>query len=161
MLSLEQIQRLEEKVFKAVELIKALKEENSILKSEVKSANKKIEELEQIISDYRTNQVEIEEGIVKAIKQLDDLDQISTVNSALSGSNNSLNVEKNSSLKDSNSASSDDIEILSDETEEPKINYSKISQNSTRTSNITEKKSPQTSVQSEADKNDNSQLDIF
>ncbi len=81
MLSLEQIQRLEEKVFRAVELIKALKEENNILKSELETANKKVEELEQIISDYRSNQVEIEEGIVKAIRQLEDLDSISASDS--------------------------------------------------------------------------------
>ena len=76
MLSLEQIKRLESRVYKAVELIKALKEDNSILKSELKSANERVEELEQIISDYRNNQLEIEQGIVKAIKQLDDIDSI-------------------------------------------------------------------------------------
>jgi len=74
MLSLEQIKRLEEKVFKAVELIKALKEENTIIRSKLEAADTKVEELEQIISDYRSNQVEIEEGIVKAIKQLEDME---------------------------------------------------------------------------------------
>lgn len=76
MLSLEQIKRLENRVYKAVELLKAMKEENNILKSELKSANERVEELEQIISDYRNNQLEIEQGIVKAIQQLDDLDSI-------------------------------------------------------------------------------------
>ena len=76
MLSLEQIKRLENRVYKAVELLKAMKEDNSILKSELKSANERVEELEQIISDYRNNQLEIEQGIVKAIQQLDDLDSI-------------------------------------------------------------------------------------
>jgi len=74
MLSLEQIKRLEDKVFKAVELIKALKEENTILKTKLETAESKAEELEQIISDYRSNQVEIEEGIVKAIKQLEEME---------------------------------------------------------------------------------------
>ncbi len=76
MLSLEQIKRLENRVYKAVELLKAMKEDNIILKSELKSANERVEELEQIISDYRNNQLEIEQGIVKAIQQLDDLDSI-------------------------------------------------------------------------------------
>ena len=76
MLSLEQIKRLESRVYKAVELLKAMKEDNNILKSELKSANERVEELEQIISDYRNNQLEIEQGIVKAIQQLDDLDSI-------------------------------------------------------------------------------------
>lgn len=74
MLSLEQIRRLENRVYKAVELLKAMKEDNIILKSELRSANERVEELEQIISDYRNNQLEIEQGIVKAIQQLDDID---------------------------------------------------------------------------------------
>lgn len=74
MLSLEQIRRLENRVYKAVELLKAMKEDNNILKSELISANERVEELEQIISDYRNNQLEIEQGIVKAIQQLDDID---------------------------------------------------------------------------------------
>jgi hypothetical protein len=76
MLSLEQIRRLENRVYKAVELLKAMKEDNNILKSELTSANERVEELEQIISDYRNNQLEIEQGIVKAIQQLDDIDSI-------------------------------------------------------------------------------------
>lgn len=78
MLSLEQIKRLEDKVFKAVELIKALKEENTIIKTKFETAESKVEELEQIISDYRSNQVEIEEGIVKAIKQLEEMESDNT-----------------------------------------------------------------------------------
>ena len=85
MVSIKQIKNLEEKVFKTVELIKALKQENKILNSEVESANKKIEELEQIISDYRSAQVEVEEGLANAIKQLDELDNISTSNVAIQG----------------------------------------------------------------------------
>ena len=82
MLSLEQIKRLENRVYKAVELLKAMKEDNNILKSELKSANERVEELEQIISDYRNNQLEIEQGIVKAIQQLDDLDSIDDTTSS-------------------------------------------------------------------------------
>lgn len=78
MVTLEQIQKLESKVFKAVELIKALREENSILKSDIESVTEKNEELEQIISDYRNKQIEIEEGISKALKKLDDIENLSS-----------------------------------------------------------------------------------
>lgn len=78
MVTLEQIQKLESKVFKAVEFIKALKEENSILKSDIESVTEKNEELEQIISDYRNKYVEIEEGILKALKKLEDIENLSS-----------------------------------------------------------------------------------
>ena len=79
MLSLEQIQRLENKVYKAVELIKALKEENSTLKSKLVSANEKSQELEQFIADLRNSQAEIEETVVKALKQLDEIEKLSGI----------------------------------------------------------------------------------
>jgi len=152
MISIKQIKNLEEKVFKTVELIKALKQENKILKSEIESVNKKNEELEQIISDYRSTQVEFEEGIANAIKQLDELDNISAVNSKSSTSK-----KEESSLFQNNSTSLSDKEDQPDEeVEEININYSKISQNRP-VSNSTEKKSDQ----NETAKSDSTQLDIF
>ena len=166
MLSVKQIQKLEEKVFKAIEIIKALKQENIILKSELASANKKIEELEQIISDYRSSQAEIEEGIVNAIKQLDDLDKISTENIPASAgnkanekANKAKEAEKPVFFQNNSSTLSDEEEQI-DEVEEIKINYSKISQNKPG-SNIPDKKQSQSSVQNESDKSNNAQLDIF
>lgn len=116
MLSLEQIKRLENKVYKAVELLKAFKEDNTILKSELKSANERVEELEQIISDYRNNQLEIEEGIIKAIKQLDDIDSITdeTEDNGTTSVETELNMDKSETAVevDQNSAA-----IIASETE--------------------------------------------
>jgi len=165
MISIKQIKKLEEKVFKTVELIKALKQENKILNSEIESANKKVEELEQIVSDYRSSQVEFEEGIANAIKQLDELDSISTVNigtldTSKSGTakkdEESLFQNNSTSLSDEKSEEAQDDE----EIEEIKINYSKITQNKP-VSNSSEKKSPNQSAQSEAEKSNSNQLDIF
>ncbi|MDX9800920.1 MAG: cell division protein ZapB [Spirochaetia bacterium] len=124
MLSLEQIKRLEEKVFKAVELIKALKEENNLLKSELGSANSRIDELEVIISDFRNNQSEIEEGIIKAIRQLEDLDNISVSeeNSDKIPEENNIDIadseadetEKNSLFENYNSSSPADTNPAGD-----------------------------------------------
>jgi predicted nucleic acid-binding Zn-ribbon protein len=157
MISVKQIQKLEEKIFKTVELIKALKEENKILKSEIESANKKNEELEQIISDYRSTQVEIEEGIENAIKQLDDLDKISAANTI--ASNNTNKEEKEIGFFQDNSASVSDKEENSDEeVEEIKINYSKLSQNKPAAPNTAEKK---VSPKSETEKDDSTQVPLF
>lgn len=86
MLSLEQIQRLENKVYMAVELIKTLKEENAQLKSSLVSANEKTEELEQFIADLRNSQSEIEETVIKALKQLDEIEKLSGANPELNSS---------------------------------------------------------------------------
>ncbi|MCL2792552.1 MAG: hypothetical protein FWD87_05605 [Spirochaetaceae bacterium] len=169
MISIKQIQNLEEKVFKTVELIKALKQDNKILKSELESANVKIEELEQIVSDYRSTYVELEEGIANAIKQLDDLDNISTTNTAalnLAKAKTGVTKEENNFLKDNSTSptESDKEEQLDkeEEVEEIKINYSKIAQNKPF-SDAAEGKSQKTSAQNGTEKNDTnqSQLDIF
>ena len=165
MISIKQIQKLEEKIFKTVELIKALKQENKILKTEVESANKKIEELEQIISDYRSTQVEIEEGIVNAIKQLDELDSISATNAAALSSAKSVIIkeaEEKSFFQDNSASLSDDKKEQPDEeeVEEIKINYSKIAPNRP-ISPASEKKPFKPTVQKETDKSNSNQLDIF
>ncbi|MCL2294733.1 MAG: cell division protein ZapB [Spirochaetes bacterium] len=153
MVSVKQVQKLEEKIFRTVELIKALKEENKILKAENISANKRVEELEQIISDYRSTQIEIEEGIVNAIKQLDELDKISENSPAASVSNKPNTAIEHgpagkSSFIQNNSASLSKKEDHPDEeVEEISIDYSKVSQN---------KPAPGTT-----EKSNTNQLDIF
>ena len=161
MVSIKQIKNLEEKIFRTVELIKAIKQENKILKAEFESANKKVEELEQIISDYRSTQVEFEEGIANAIKQLDELDNtaVNEVVSTVSRANAGKKAEE-SNLPKNNSSLSEKEDQTEEEVEEIKINYSKISQNKPG-SNTAEKKSQNQSAQNETEKSDNNQLDIF
>ena len=165
MISIKQIKSLEEKIFKAVELIKALKQENKSFKSGIESANKKIEELEQIISDYRSTQSEIEEGIENALKQLDDLDSISAGNS-VHLSNTRKEAEESSAPKNNSASLSEKEDLFEEENEkeeeieEIKINYSKISPNRPM-SNLESKKPLKPSVQNEHGKSDTTQLDIF
>jgi len=161
MISVKQIQNLEEKIFKAVELIKALKQENKILKSEAESANKKVEELEQIISDYRSTYVELEEGIANAIKQLDDLDNTSSAVTGIAKTNTTKEERsKNESPSLANSSKENLPEDEDEEVEEIKINYSKTSQGKSP-SNTVEEKSQKTSSQNGTEKSETSQLDIF
>ena len=76
MISVEQIHKLEARVLKAVEVIKSLREENSLLKEKLSGYEKRIEELEVFIDSFKQDQTNIEEGIINALNQLDMLEEI-------------------------------------------------------------------------------------
>lgn len=73
MISLDQIKKLDAKVTSAVRLIDELRKENNSLKEKLGSYQSRIEELEVLISDFKEDQGEIEEGIVHALEQLEQL----------------------------------------------------------------------------------------
>lgn len=73
MISLEQIRQLDKKVAAAVQLIDELRRENNSLKEKLGTYQKRIDELEILISQFKEDQGEIEEGIVHALQQLEDL----------------------------------------------------------------------------------------
>lgn len=78
MINLEQIQKLEARVTKAVELIKALKAENQSLRRTLDSAQSRMQELEALVGDFRSDQKDIEECILRALENLNELeDEIS------------------------------------------------------------------------------------
>jgi predicted nucleic acid-binding Zn-ribbon protein len=78
MINLEQIQKLEARVTKAVELIKALKAENQALRRTLDSAQSRMQELESLVGDFRNDQKDIEECILRALENLNELeDEIS------------------------------------------------------------------------------------
>ncbi len=74
MITLEQIKQLELKVHKAVELILSLKNENSLLNKKLEEYQKRIDELEVLISGFREDQTDIESGILDIITQLNRLE---------------------------------------------------------------------------------------
>ena len=74
MITLEQIQKLDAQVKKAVSRIEELKTENNGLKKKLDDYQKRIEELEILISDFKRDQGEIEQGIINALSQLEKLD---------------------------------------------------------------------------------------
>ena len=78
MINLEQIQKLEARVTKAVALIKALKAENQSLRRTLDSAQSRMQELEVLVGDFRSDQKDIEECILRALENLNELeDEIS------------------------------------------------------------------------------------
>ena len=79
MIRIDQIKILEDRVNKAIELIKTLKEENRTLRAGLDSAQNKIDELEGLIDTFKSEQSEIEEGILRALENLDKIeDDVST-----------------------------------------------------------------------------------
>ncbi len=84
MISLEQIRSLQERVHTAVSRIRTLSAENATLKERLESNEKRISELETLISAFKSDQEEIEAGIVAALRHLDELEDSVSEPSALS-----------------------------------------------------------------------------
>jgi septal ring factor EnvC (AmiA/AmiB activator) len=74
MINLEQIQRLEARVIKAVELIRTLRAENQSLRRTLDSAQSRMEELEKRVDDFKSDQKDIEGCILRALENLNELE---------------------------------------------------------------------------------------
>ncbi len=74
MVSLDQIRQLEDKVNRAVEIIRVLKEENRTLRRTVEGSRARMKELEDLVRVFKSDQAEIERGLVSAIRKLDQLE---------------------------------------------------------------------------------------
>lgn len=74
MISLEQIRLLEKKVSAAVHLIEVLKEENKMLKRTIESSQKRMQELEELVTAFKNDQTAIEASVLNAIQKLDVLE---------------------------------------------------------------------------------------
>jgi peptidoglycan hydrolase CwlO-like protein len=75
MISLEQIRLLEARILKAVELIRTLKDENKTLRRAVNTAQTRMRELEKLVGDFKSDQQEIEQCILRALENLDRLEE--------------------------------------------------------------------------------------
>ena len=78
MIQLEQIQELDRKVRAALKLIESLRSENGRLKEKLEGYQKRIDELETVVHAFKEDQGAIEAGIVRALKQLDALEDVLT-----------------------------------------------------------------------------------
>jgi len=74
MIELRHIQDLEKKVHSALELIQRLRSENTELKSKLEGYQGRIGELERLVNEFKEDQGAIEEGILRALKKLDSLE---------------------------------------------------------------------------------------
>jgi hypothetical protein len=119
MITLEQIKDLEDKIHKAVVALDKSRRENEELKREVGLQNSKIKELSAILDQYRSEQSEIEQGIISALEHLDSLeDAVSGVNATKPAAvpETEENIYENDSLEESAAEQIEISEIDEDET---------------------------------------------
>jgi len=74
MIHLDQIRLLESKTIKAIELINVLREENKALKKTIDTSQARMEELENLVQEFKSDQDEIEQAILRAMKNLEQLE---------------------------------------------------------------------------------------
>jgi chromosome segregation ATPase len=74
MINLEQIQKLEARVTKAVQLIKSLKTENQNLRQTLESTQARMQELEERITNFKSDQKDIEQSVLRALESLNELE---------------------------------------------------------------------------------------
>jgi len=82
MLSLEQVQLLENKVAKAIEFVKRVSAENAALSSEragllskLEANQKRLDELELLVMRFKEDQGRIEDGIIAALDRLSQFEE--------------------------------------------------------------------------------------
>jgi chromosome segregation ATPase len=75
MITLEQMRLLENKIGKAVEMIRSLKEENKTMRRAVNSAQGRMRDLEKLVDNFKSDQQEIEQCVVRALDNLDRLEE--------------------------------------------------------------------------------------
>lgn len=118
MIRFEQIQLLERKIDKAVELINLLKKENHTLKNAIQKSQVRMNELENLLEQFKGEQIKIEEGLINALTKLDQLeDEVS-------------DTSENSSITDDNSTEKSDSSIETDDTETESSEYTSDSEES-------------------------------
>ena len=74
MVSLEQVRLLESKVAKAIDYVKKVTDENTSLKGKLDSYQKRIDELEVLIQQFKEEQGRIEDGILSALDRLNQFE---------------------------------------------------------------------------------------
>ncbi len=74
MVTLEQVKLLETKVVKAIDYVKKLSEENSLLRGKLDDYRNRIDELEVLIRSFKEDQGRIEAGIISALDRLNQFE---------------------------------------------------------------------------------------
>lgn len=123
--TLEQIKKLESKVEKIIELIKALRAENSALKQDLDESKKREQELEKKVSSLKNGNEEFKNGIAYAIELLDEIEnQQPDLNTSDASSKINMEFQKNFSELSSDSGESG-LKIDMNEEDEKKEESSK------------------------------------
>jgi len=74
MVSLEQVKLLESRVTKAIDYLRKVTEEKTLLKEKLDSYQKRIDELEVLVQRFKDDQSRIEDGILSALDRLNQFE---------------------------------------------------------------------------------------
>ncbi|AEF82184.1 cell division protein ZapB [Leadbettera azotonutricia] len=74
MVTLEQVKLLETKITKAIDIVKKVTDENFLLKGKLDSYQKRIDELEILIQEFKEEQSRIEDGVLSALDRLNQFE---------------------------------------------------------------------------------------
>jgi len=74
MISLEQVKLLDSKVSRLIDYIKKANEENTQLKERLNSNQKRVDELEILVRQFKQEQSKIEDGILSALDKLNQFE---------------------------------------------------------------------------------------
>jgi uncharacterized protein YlxW (UPF0749 family) len=74
MVNIEQVRLLEQRVQKVISRMAELRAENTDLRERLGVYQDRIEELEERVNSFSSNQAEIEQGILNALHQLDEVE---------------------------------------------------------------------------------------
>jgi FtsZ-binding cell division protein ZapB len=74
MVTIDQVKQLEARVAKAIDHINSITGENALLKTNLDSYQKRIDELEVLIQRFKEDQARIEEGIIAALDRLNQFE---------------------------------------------------------------------------------------
>ncbi|GHU65322.1 hypothetical protein FACS189447_04060 [Spirochaetia bacterium] len=74
MVTLEQVKLLETKITKAIDIVKKVTDENSQLKGKLDSYQRRIDELEILIQEFKEEQGRIEDGVLSALDRLNQFE---------------------------------------------------------------------------------------
>jgi hypothetical protein len=99
MVTLEQVKLLEAKVVRAIEYVERISRENSQLQGKLDSYQKRIDELEVLIQQFRDDQGRIEEGILAALERLNKFED--AIEKSMAGSTDSRPGPRASSHRES------------------------------------------------------------
>ena len=87
MINIDHIKKLDSKISNTVEIITLLRDDNQALRSKLENYEKRIEELEVLISNFKKDQSDIENGILNALNQLDKIEDLVTGDNQTSENN--------------------------------------------------------------------------
>ncbi len=116
MVSLEQVKLLETKVAKAIEYVKRLSEENTLLREKLDGYRNRIDELEVLIQRFKEDQGRIEEGIVSALTRLNQFED--SMEQTILGGSSAQDYPSSASAGNSADADSDEAILAALEAEE-------------------------------------------